>query len=316
MPRHRHALPQLDGTVFLADGGLETCLMFMENLDLPCFASFPLVADEAGRGHLERYFEPYLRTAGDHGAGFVLDTPTWRANADWGAKLGHSAAALAEANREAVAWAVRLRDAFATERTPVVVSGLIGPRGDGYRADARMDAAEAEHYHRAQVEVFGDTEADMVSALTLTYAEEAIGVTRAAQARRMPVVISFTVETDGKLPSGETLPQAVEQVEQATDRGPAYYMVNCAHPTHFAHVLEPGAPWLDRVRGIRANASTRSHAELDAATELDAGDPADFGRHYRALRGRMPRLSVLGGCCGTDHRHIVAVCEALSGMDG
>ncbi|HEX5307394.1 MAG TPA: homocysteine S-methyltransferase family protein [Dyella sp.] len=310
MPRYRSALPQLDGTVFLTDGGMETCLIYLDGIDLPCFASFPLVTDATGRNRLRRYFEPYLRTADEHGVGFILDTPTWRANADWGARLGYAAPALAEINRGAAYWAAGLRDAFATERTPIVVNGVVGPRGDGYRADARMTADDAERYHAAQIETFADTEVDMVSALTMSYAEEAIGAVRAAQARDLPVVISFTVETDGRLPSQQALPDAIEQVDQVTDRGPAYYMINCAHPTHFGDVLQAGAPWLDRVRGIRANASIRSHAELDAATELDSGDPAELGEQYRALRAQLPQLSVLGGCCGTDHRHVAAICEA------
>lgn len=310
MPRYRHALPQLNGTVFLTDGGLETCLVFLEGIDLPCFASFPLIADATGRARLDRYFEPYLRTAAERGAGFLLDTPTWRANAEWGERLGYPAAALADINRQSVAWAAALRDAYASGPSPIVINGVIGPCGDGYRAETRMSATDAERYHRAQIGTFRDTEADMLSAMTMTYAEEAIGIVRAAQACGMPVAISFTVETNGLLPSGEALPAAIQRVDAATGGGPAYYMINCAHPTHFRDVLAPGVPWLDRVRGIRANASTRSHAELDAATALDSGDPAELGRQYRALRGRMPRLSVLGGCCGTDHRHLAAICQA------
>jgi homocysteine S-methyltransferase len=310
MPRYRKGLPQLAGKAFLTDGGLETWLVFLENVDLPCFAAFPLVLDEAGRDRFSGYFKPYLQTARERGVGFILDTPTWRANADWGERLGYSAPALASINRESVALVAALRDAFDGERSPVVINGVLGPRGDGYRADARMDEAEAEHYHRAQIESFRDTEADMVSALTMTYSAEAIGIARAAKASGLPVVISFTLEVDGHLPSGETLREAIEGVEAATRGAPAYYMVNCAHPTHLGDLPVIDAPWRDRVRGLRANASTLTHAELDAATELDPGDPAELGRQYRTLRGQMPRLSVLGGCCGTDHRHIIAICEA------
>ena len=206
--------------------------------------------------------------------------------------------------------ATALRDAFDSDRTSVVINGVLGPRGDGYRADKQMDATEAEHYHRAQIETFGDTEADMVSAVTMTYSAEAVGIARAAKACGLPVVISFTVEVDGRLPSAETLAEAIEEVDEATSGAPAYYMVNCAHPTHLGNLPVIDAPWRDRVRGFRANASVLSHAELDAATELDPGDPAELGRQYRTLRGQMPRLSVLGGCCGTDHRHIAAICEA------
>ena len=280
MALHRHSLPQLDGAPFLADGGLETFLVFLDGVELPAFAAFPLLADEEGRQRLRRYFEPYPRLAAERGAGFVLDTPTWRANADWGEKLGYDAEALAAINRASVAFAAELRDAFATERTPIVVNGVVGPRGDGYRVEAAMAA------------------------------EEAIGVAQAAAAAGMPVAVSFTVETDGRLPSGQALRAAVEQVERATGGAPAYYMVNCAHPTHFEGALAEAGPWRDRIRGVRANASRKSHAELDAAMELDTGDPAELGRQYRGLRGRLPKLSVLGGCCGTDHRHIAAICDA------
>ena len=123
----------------------------------------------------------------------------------------------------------------------------------------------------------------MVTVLTMTYAEEAIGITRAAVESGLPVVISFTLETDGRLPSGQALGEAIQQVDEDTESAPAYYMINCAHPTHFEDVLEPGAPWIDRIRGLRANASTKSHAELDEATELDDGDPADLGERHAAL---------------------------------
>ena len=210
--------------------------------------------------------------------------------------------------------AADLRDAWATQETPIVLNGVLGPRGDGYRADARMSADEAQGYHAAQIEAFRDGEADMISAITMTYPEEAVGIARAAKAAGLPAAISFTVETDGRLPSGDTLQAAIEQVDRATANAPAYYMINCAHPLHFEDALAAGEasgdPWVHRIRGIRANASTMSHAELDAMTELDSGDPADLGRRYRALRRRLPGVCVMGGCCGTDHRHIAAICEA------
>ena len=311
MPRYRHALPQLSGRkIFLTDGGLETTLVFLEGIDLPCFAAFPLVTAEAGREKLKEYFRPYLATAVKAGAGFVLDTPTWRASPGWGEKLGWSPEALDAINRKSVAIAAELREAWATQKTPIVLNGVVGPRGDGYRADARMSAEEAQGYHAAQIEAFRDTETDMVSAITMTYPEEAVGIARAAQAAGLPVAVSFTVETDGRLPSGHTLKAAIETVDQATGSGPAYYMINCAHPLHFEDAVAAGEAWTDRIRGIRANASTMSHAELDAATELDAGDPADLGRRYRDLRRHLRGICVMGGCCGTDHRHVAAICEA------
>jgi homocysteine S-methyltransferase len=316
MSRNRDALPQLGGAIFLTDGGLETTLVFEERLELPCFAAFPLATTAAGREILLRYFRPYLAIAEKAGAGFILDTPTWRASADWGERLGYAPEALAEVNRQSVAFAAAIREAHATAGMPIVIEGVVGPSGDGYRVEARMTPEEAQAYHAPQIEVFRDSEADMVGAVTLTYPEEAIGIARAAQANGLPVAISFTVETDGRPPSGHTLKSAIAAVEAATSGAPAYYMVNCAHPLHFESALPAGEPWLERLRGLRANASTSSHAELDAATELDSGDPADLGRRYRDLQRRLPRLSVMGGCCGTDHRHVAAICEACVAGSG
>ncbi len=312
MALYRHELPQLSGGDFLSDGGLETTLVFHHGIDLPCFAAFPLVMSESGRETLRRYFRPYLETARQRQLGFILDTVTWRTNADWGEKLGYSTHDLANVQRQSVLFASELREAHATESTPIVINGILGPRGDGYKADNRMSAAEAEHYHAPLLEVFSDTATDMVSAMTMTYPEEAIGIVRAAQKNGMPAVISFTVEIDGRLPSGDTLKDAIERVDAATGSGPAYYMINCAHPGHFEDALKSQEPWLDRIRGIRANASALSHAELDAVTELDAGDPIALGLHYRSLRNSLKKVCVLGGCCGTDLRHIAAICEACS----
>jgi S-methylmethionine-dependent homocysteine/selenocysteine methylase len=240
----------------------------------------------------------------------VLESATWRASADWGTKLGYSTEQLRDVNQRAVALLHEIRAQHESPATPIVVSGCIGPRGDGYVVGEAMTAEEAEAYHATQIATFAGTAADLVTALTMTYVEEALGIVRAARAAGMPVVISFTVETDGRLPSGQALGEAIEQVDSATDGYAAYFMINCAHPSHFDAVLEPGAAWNDRVIGLRANASRLSHAELDEAEELDSGNPEELALEYVALRERLPRLTVLGGCCGTDHRHVDAMCEA------
>jgi S-methylmethionine-dependent homocysteine/selenocysteine methylase len=309
--RYRERLPQLEqGRLFLTDGGLETTLIFHEGLDLPSFAAFDLLKDEAGKEALRAYFQPYLAIAREHGAGFVLDTATWRASPDWAAQLGYSSGELDEANHRAVALAEEIREAEEDERMPIVIDGVVGPRGDGYDPGEMMSADEAERYHAEQIGTFSRTAADMVSAITMTYPEEAVGIARAARAAGMPVAVSFTVETDGRLPNGQPLKEAVEQVDAETDSAAAYFMINCAHPQHFAAVLEEDGSWLERIAGIRANASTKSHAELDEAEELDDGDPTDLGARYRALRPRLRNANVLGGCCGTDQRHVAAVCTA------
>ncbi|MFL5818851.1 MAG: homocysteine S-methyltransferase family protein [Conexibacter sp.] len=304
-------LAQLDGgRIFLTDGGLETTLIFHRGLELPCFASFTLLADEAGRAALADYYAPYLALAAEHGTGIVLDTPTWRASADWGERLGYDPEALDAANRAGVAL-VRELGSRLPPSSPAIVNGVVGPRGDGYVADTRMTAEKARAYHAHQLETFADAGVDATTAVTFTYADEAVGVVRAADDAGVPVGISFTVETDGRLPSGQSLREAIEQVDAETAGSAAYFMVNCAHPTHFEHVLDEGGAWLERIRGVRANASRMSHAELEENEQLDEGDPSDLAEQYRELRSRLPRLAVVGGCCGTDERHVAAICAAL-----
>jgi S-methylmethionine-dependent homocysteine/selenocysteine methylase len=307
---YRSGLPQLEGELFLTDGGIETTLIFHQGLDLPAFAAFVLLQDERGTDELRRYYEPYLELAAAEGAGFVLESPTWRASPRWAAELGISEDELDALNRKAIALMEELRDGAAV---PAVISGCIGPHDDGYSPSTKLTAEAAEDYHSAQIGTFADTAADMVTAITMTYADEAVGLARAARAEDLPVAISFTVETDGRLPSGQGLADAIAEVDEATDRAPAYYMINCAHPTHFEHVLEAGAEWPMRIRGLRANASTKSHAELDEAEDLDEGDPADLGARHAQLRERLPALNVLGGCCGTDHRHVTEIARAWRG---
>jgi S-methylmethionine-dependent homocysteine/selenocysteine methylase len=304
---HRGDLPQLSGQLFLTDGGIETSLIFHRGLDLPEFAAFDLLKDESGTEELRRYFRPYLELAQENGSGFVLESPTWRASPRWAAEIGYSPDQLDEMNRKAISLMAELRDEF-SDVSPLVISGCVGPQDDGYNPKQKLSADEAADYHSTQIGTFAETEADMATAITMTYADEAIGVARAAQESDMPCAISFTLETDGKLPSGQALSEAIEETDAATGGGPAYYMINCAHPTHFESVL--GGSWITRIRGLRANASTKSHAELDEATELDDGDPADLGARYAKLHKQLPRLNVVGGCCGTDDRHVGQICRA------
>jgi S-methylmethionine-dependent homocysteine/selenocysteine methylase len=313
---YRQQLPQLDGDLFLTDGGIETSLIFHRGLDLPEFAAFVLLDDDEGLDQLRHYYAPYLALAREGGAGFVLESPTWRANPDWAARIGVSAEKLDALNRRAIGLMEELRATPGPDDSPVVISGCVGPQDDGYRPAGTMSADTARDYHSTQIGTFAETAADMVTAITMTYPDEAIGVTQAAREAGLPVAISFTVETDGRLPNGQGLGEAIEEVDEATGRAPAYYMINCAHPTHFDAVLATDEAWRDRVRGLRANASTMSHAELDEAEELDDGNPDDLGARYAALRTRLPRLNVLGGCCGTDHRHVAAIRDAWARSSG
>jgi len=311
MAKYKDALPQLGGDLFLTDGGLETTLIFLEGQELPHFAAFHLFKTPEGANALRKYFRVYGALARTFSTGLVLETPTWRANPDWADKLGYSADALADVNRKSVRLLEEIRSEYETNRTPIVISGCLGPRGDGYIPDTAMSITDAENYHRVQIQTFAETAADLVTAITMNYVEEAVGIARAARRSNVPVVISFTVETDGKLPTGQALGDAIKQVDDATTGYPAYFMINCAHPSHFDKVIRGDEAWAVRIRGLRANASKMSHAELNEAPTLDAGDPSELGQEYAALRKRQLKyLNVMGGCCGTDDRHVEQIATA------
>jgi len=311
MAKYRKNLPQLNDMLYLTDGGIETTLIFHEGFDLPLFAAFDLLKYAKGQQALYHYFARYASFASRNNVGFVLESPTWRASNGWGAQLHYSSEEIEAFNQHAIDLLRTVRAQYEHPDSPMPISGCIGPQDDGYNPAQQLTMLEAQAYHASQINTFRDTYADLVTAVTMTYVEEAIGIVWAAQDAEIPVVISFTVETDGKLPSGQSLRDAIEQVDFMTDHGPAYYMINCAHPTHFEHVLE-GEDWVNRIRGVRANASCMSHAELDEAEELDEGNPEELGLQYHHLRSKLPNLNELGGCCGTDHRHVEHIYHACA----
>lgn len=308
---HRNALPQLTDELFLADSGLETDLIFNHGFDLPEFAAFVLIDDARGRTALETYFRRHADIAVWHGCGVTLETPTWRASRDWGSRIGYPVAELRRINQSAAGLLSRVRAGYAdATSSPVVISGCIGPRADAYAQAEGMLEDEAADYHAEQIGVLAATEVDMVHAMTISYPAEAIGIARAAAHANVPAAISFTTETDGRLPDGTSLTEAIAAVDAATDRAPVYYGVNCAHPSHFESVLPSGAIGA-RVRCVRANASRKSHAELDESPSLDSGDPIELAGDYLRLRAHHPAISILGGCCGTNARHVQAIADAF-----
>lgn len=297
-----------DDSLYLAYLGMETDLIFTHGLELRGFASFPLLETDEGRDLLSSYFADMVGLGRRSGFGVILESPTWVAHRDRGAAIGYSVAQLADLNRRAIALMAQAR----REDPSIVISANIGPRADAYAPAAQMTAEEAEAYHAEQVAVLASAGLDVVTGYTLAYAAEAMGLVRAAKRLDVPVVVSFTVETDGRLPTGMTVKQAVAEVDAETDGYAAYFMINCAHPDHFATVLED-APWMARVQGLVANASRCSHAELDEVEVLDAGDPEELGRQLAGLRRKYPHLRVLGGCCGTDMRHMTEIAKAIAG---
>jgi S-methylmethionine-dependent homocysteine/selenocysteine methylase len=308
--KYRNALPQLSGDRFLSDAGVETDLIFNHGIEIREFAAFTLLTTPSGRAALSRYFEGFLDLAQETNAGFVLDSTTWKAHSHWGKSLDMGPAALRAANEDAIRFIADLRARYSANAKPIVLSAVVGPRGDAYRPERVISTEAAEDYFGEQLEWLAATDADMISAVTFNQATEAAGLARAARSAGMPAVISFTVETNGALPTGQSLADAIAEVDAATDRYPAYYMINCAHPDHFAGALD-GASWTRRIRGLRANASRKSHAELDASTSLDAGNAEELAGQYRELSERMPWVNVFGGCCGSDLRHVTAIARAL-----
>ena len=293
--------PLLADGPFVTDGGLETDLLFHQGFDLPEFAAFPLLEDSAGRAALDAYYDGYAAIARAAGQGLLFETPTWRANPDWAEKVGYDAVALDRANRDAVDLVRGAQERAGLDRSLLV--GIHGPRGDGYVAET-ADPDEAAEYHAVQARSFAEAGVDLLHAMTLTTTEEGIGMVRAARSVGLPVALSFTVETDGRLPDGTPLGAAVERVDAAA--APDWFGVNCAHPTHIAPAFDGGA-WQERVGAVRPNASTLTHDELDAMEELDEGDLGLLTSSFEQLRAHLPNLAVVGGCCGTDARHVASL---------
>ena len=309
MKKYRDQLPQLSSKTFMTDGGLETDLIFNKGLDLPEFAAFDLLKSSEGKQILRNYFEDYLVIAKKKCQGFVLEAPTYRANPDWIIKIGYALDELQGIHNTAVKELEDLRNEFEDDHFKVPISVCIGPRGDGYVPSSIMTAEQAEKYHSAQIQAVANTNADLVSALTINYNDEAIGIVKAAKKHHMPVVISYTLETDGNLPSGQSLKDAIISLDEITDNYTSYFMINCAHPEHFKRVLNPKEPWTERIKGLRANASKKSHAELDQSETLDIGDKKELAQEYCNLRSYLPDLHIIGGCCGTDSTHLETICE-------
>jgi S-methylmethionine-dependent homocysteine/selenocysteine methylase len=296
--------------LFLTDSGAETTFIFKDNIELREFAAFEMVMNDKGREHFKNYYRRHVELADevDQRVGFVLESATWRANADWMEKLGYGPESLQDICDKSITLLKEIQAEY--PEVPMVISGDIGPRSDGYVPDKIMSVTEAQDYHKPAIAAIHAAGADMVKAACLNYIDEGLGMAKAAQEIGIPIVLSFTLETNGCLPStGESMQTVIETIDQATNNGPAYYMINCAHPSHFGPSLKasPHPSWKARIGGIRANASKCSHAELNECTELDEGNPVEFGQEHRDLLDHLPNANVFGGCCGTDHRHVLQI---------
>jgi homocysteine S-methyltransferase len=306
MPVYRKNLPQLGTDIFACYTGMETEILFRDGIDLPGFACYPLLLNPEHKNLIREYYGKLADLARDQNVGLILESVTWVANRDRGAELGFSPAELKRFNLEAIQLLAEVREEKGD--LPTVLSGQVGPRDDGYAPKSKMTTEQAADYHSEQIEVYAQSDVDIVSGFTICYPEEAAGIVRAAQRHELPVAIAFTVETDGRLPCGTSLKDAIEQVDNETKSGAEYFLLNCAHPDHFTPILDNGQ-WMKRLKGIVANASRCSHAELDNAIELDDGDPVELGLQLGALRNQYPHLTIVGGCCGSSLKHMKHILE-------
>lgn len=308
--RSRPLLPHQSDQLFVTDGGTETWLMYKRGLELPHFCSFYLLDLPAGREALKEYYRGFVRVAQRHRAHYIFCSLTYRASRDWGELLGYSRAGLAEMNHKAFALYREVAQEMACSDDSTLYSGCIGPRGDAYNLKQTMSAEQAQDYHAEQIATFRAAGADLVTAMTLNSAQEAIGIARAARAAGVPAVISFTLEKDGTVGGRASLRETIEQVDAETGNAPAYYMLNCTHPQDFLPALGEG-PWMQRVLGLRANASSLEHGRLCQLGRLEEGDWTDLARQHGELTGRYPRMNVFGGCCGTDSVHVAGIVDAI-----
>lgn len=312
MAKYRNRILEFADTLLITDGGLETKLIYYDGIQLRDFAAFELLQNETGYQWFREYFLIFINLARKYNVGLILESPTWRANPDWFRKLGYTDEDMVNINRQAIELLSSLRDQYETEQRPILIEGCLGPRGDGYNPSILMSADEAQAYHSTQIRIFSQTNADLITALTLTYPDEAIGIVRAAKSVHMPIAISFTVENDGKLPTGQTLKEAIEIVDRETENAPIYYLINCVHPSYLQTILDTNESWRERIHGIKGNASKKSHAELDGSTEVDAGDPVDFAQYNQIYFKKFKHMNIFGGCCGTDSRHIEETCKLFA----
>ncbi len=306
MVRYRENLPQLGNDIFACYTGMDTDIIYNRGIALPGFASYPLLSTLEGKNILREYYSNLVELARELNVAAILDSVTWVANRDRGAGLNYSREDLKKFNIEAIELIASVREEKGD--LPTVLCGQIGPRGDGYEPSNLMSTKEAESYHAEQIKIYSNTEADLVSASTICYAEEAAGIVRAADHYDIPVSISFTVETDGRLPTGMPLKEAIEKVDDESNSRALYFLINCAHPDHFTNILNHES-WMHRLRGVVANASRCSHSELEVAEDLDEGNPYELGSLIGSLRRLYPHFNIVGGCCGTDMRHMKRILE-------
>jgi homocysteine S-methyltransferase len=303
--------PAGSGELFLTEGGSETEIMYRHGYELPEFAMFPLLENPTARAAMRGMYCEQLDVAAEHGLSFLLTGMDYRASPDWGAKLGYSAQALADANIAAIDFLRDIAQDYAGQIPRLLVGGILGPRGDAYSLNQTITAASAEDYHAVQLQTLKRAGVDFAIAQTINNIPEAVGIARAAAAINMPLSISLTLDSSGRLKSGPSLGEAITEIDRLSDdTAPAFYMLNCSHPVEYAPAITANG-WTHRLRGVRPNASKMEKIALCKLGHIEDGDPVELGQQMADLRARFPHMDIFGGCCGTGAAHLREMAKAL-----
>lgn len=295
--------PRLDDRIYITEGGIETEILYKWGFELPEFSMYPLLDNADAMKTIHAMFDRVFAAAAAHDAGIVLAGLDYRASPDWAEKIGYSRDQLDAFIHRNIAFLKGRREAHADRVRDVYIAATCGPRGDAYGTGGTITEDEAEAYHAFQIAASKAAGADLVIGITFNNIPESIGFVRAAQDVGIPVGISLTLTPEGVMRSGPSLQQAVEEIDAATDGAAAWFGTNCAHPVEFEPALNGGA-WTDRLRYVRPNASKMDKIALCKLGHLEDGDPEELGGQMADLKRRFPQADILGGCCGTDERHL------------
>lgn len=287
--------------IIITDGGLETTLIYKYNIELPYFSCINLLKTDSGRNIIYNCLLNYVNISEKYNVNIIIETPTWRCSKKWSKLLNCENSDIEKINREAV----NIVKSIKKNNKKIIISGNIGPIDDGYVISNKLTIEELKEYHSEQIYILANENVDIISAFTINYVEEAIGITLVCKDINIPLVISFTLNIDGKLPSGMTLEDSIKYIDKYTNYYPMYYMINCAHPKHFISLFKDNnSDWIKRIKGIRSNASDKSHEELNNSKKLDIGNIVELSNYCKNIRKENKHINIFGGCCGTDENHV------------
>ncbi len=311
MTHHDETPPRRPGLSWLTEGGIETEIMYKWGHDMPHFAMFPLLERAAAAADIRGMYRRYLDVAARHGFAALIGGFDYRASPDWGALLGYSDEGLAEANLRSIDFLRGLAREYRDGLPDARIAGYVGPRGDAYSLNRTITEDEAAEYHAVQLATLKRAGVDLAWAVTFNNPAEARGVVRAAREIGVPLALSFSLTSSSRLASGQTLAEAVQSVDAASDGYPAFYALNCSHPLEFEPALTPGA-WQDRLRCIRPNAARIDKIALCKLGHLEEGDPHELGRQMADVARRFPQMDIWGGCCGTCESHLEEIARRVA----